>query len=271
MIIGYRVRRRELTEPLLEQLVRSGFRHLEWDWKWDGNSKSPVPSTKELMYAKDICSQYGLTISIAGPNGLSIAEKVMPLRQVSLQLWKELYQASEYLKAKWLVMELGSAGFKSGNSSKKRDRVGIAKGVIGEIVQAVDDGPLLLLENQRRLPEASQKCYLGDDANDLLYCLEALPEDRSGVIFDTGHALIEQVPEHTLRVLCSSIKAFHLHCNDGVTDNHHSLTQVDIDANKSYWESVIDMIHTGVPAVLEIEPLSEALLTKRLIDEYRSE
>ncbi|WP_341281288.1 TIM barrel protein [Paenibacillus sp. FSL H8-0537] len=269
MRFGYRVRRYDLREPLVEKLVCNGFAHLEWDWRWSGDGYSPVPSVEELNYAKDICSQYGLSISIAGPNGISIAEKVVPLRKVSIGLWKEIYLASKFLEAKWLVLELGSAGFKSEDSAKKRERVSIAKDAIGDIIQNTEDGPLLLIENMRKLPEGSLKCYLGDDATDLLYCIDGLV-DRCGLIFDTGHALIGENPEQCFNLLKSSIKAFHVHTNNRISDIHRALTREDISVNGDYWTSVINLIHLGVPAVLEIDSLSAALQTKQLITEYRS-
>ena len=125
MIVGVRAMRDELTLETLDSIHGASFNHVEWDWKWDGVGTSPAPASAELETARDRGLSYGLSLSVAGPTGLSVAERVQPLRDVSIRLWQEIYTASFELNALWLALELGSTGCPTSDLATKRQRIGI--------------------------------------------------------------------------------------------------------------------------------------------------
>ena len=269
MKLGVRIHRDELTPKVLGDVRDASFGHVEWDWKWDGNGSHPTPSLDELRAAQRHCHAYDLTLSVAGPNGLSITEKMRPLREVSVRLWREMYAACRDLGALWLVLELGSAGCSPANLALKRGRIEIGAASIAEILDASPDGPRLLIENQRRLPAGGSKCYLGDDPADLAWLVSQ--SARTGVVFDLGHALINHHPENALSKLAPTVGAFHMHANSGAVDEHRALRNDDVTANRRYWTEMARLVASGIPAVVEVTPLKEACACKRVLLELTEE
>ncbi|HEX8454708.1 MAG TPA: TIM barrel protein [Longimicrobium sp.] len=257
MTSGVRVRRAECRPERLDEVRAAGFVHVEWEWSWNGAGSSPVPSAGELASAARALAGAGLTCSVAGPTGISVAEKVDPLRAVSTRLWRELYQAAGELGARWVVLELGQARCAPDETEKRRRRIDLARPALHAILEGSDGGPLLLVENQRRLDPVLGRTYLGDHAADLVHLLDGLPPERAGIMFDAGHPLIGQDPLAFLEGVDPWIRAVALHANDGVRDEHRALEPGDVDRHPAYWHGLARRA-AGLPVVVEIDDLDAA-------------
>ena len=152
-----RVRRANLLRSHLESIRELGFSHVEWEWSWDGSGRTPLPDAAMLRNAPRLLPDLGLTLSVAGLNGFSLAEKVDPLRHISVGLWRDVYLAAGEIRAKWVVLELGSAGCDSDNHRLKRSRIEIACSAIGEAFESINTSVPLLVENQKRMPVGCKK------------------------------------------------------------------------------------------------------------------
>lgn len=258
MTPGVRLRRTELRPERLEEVRARGFVHVEWEWSWNGVGSTPVPSVGELADAVQALANAGLTCSVAGPTGISVAEKVDPLRAVSTRLWRELYQAAGELGARWVVLELGQARCAPDKPETRRRRIDLARPALHAILEGSGGGPLLLVENQRRLDPALGRAYLGDDAADLVYLLDGFPPDRAGIMFDAGHPLIGQDPLAFLEGVDSWIRAVALHANGGLRDEHRALEPGDVDRHPAYWLRLARRA-AELPMVVEIDDLDAAL------------
>lgn len=254
---GVRVRRNDLTRSHLQAVRSAGFSHVEWDWSWDGRGRTPVPDEEELYTAPRLLSSLGLTLSIAGPNGISIAEKVDPLRAVSLRLWKEVCIAASEIGARWVVLELGSAGCDTDDSWIKRRRIDLARSAVRDLRHSLPSSLPLLIENQKRLRPGGKKCLLGDDAADLMHLIERCGDPGIGIMFDTGHALIDQDPLEFLTQARGAVRAVALHANDGEWDEHRALTAADLNTRPAYWKAVAEVAEDKT-VVVEIDELSAA-------------
>src|SRR5690606_9537588 len=131
--------------------------------------------------------------SIAGPTGINISEKISPLRKVSISIWKQIYQTSYEIGSKWLVMELGTVRTKSKNSLQKKQRLEIVKESLDDIYNfSKSKDTMILIENLKKIDPVFQKYSIGDRASDLLCLMENYDSSHVGIIFDTGHAQIQQ-------------------------------------------------------------------------------
>lgn len=255
---GIRVRRHHVAARRFAALRDRGFSHVEWEWAWDGDGESPVPPPPQCREARALAAQHGLTLSVAGPTGLSIAEKMRPLRRVSVRLWREMYAAIAELGARWLVLELGAAGCSPDDRDKKQARAAIARDAMQELAGELGpDDPALLIENQRVLEPGFKRCYLGDDPADLLVALGELAGPQVGIMFDTGHALIRRAPLGVLEALAPRLRALALHANGGERDEHRALGPEDVRAHPRYWAEVAAAARR-CPVVIEIDDLDEA-------------
>ena len=265
VIFGIRVRRHDLTQKRIEEICAFGFTHVEWEWSWNGSGHTSVPNSETLKEAIELFKEYKLTCSVAGPNGISIAEKVDPLRQVSISLWQAIYKAAALMRAKWVVLELGSAGCYPNDRATKQKRINIAARAVADILRhSSSNNPFLLIENQRRLPSEWKKCYLGDDARDLNMFLAELNKERVGIMFDTGHALIRSSPNNFLSQIKNHICSIALHANNGMADEHRELKFADINANPAYWYNLASLATQNIPVVIEIDDIKEAVRCKQI-------
>jgi sugar phosphate isomerase/epimerase len=262
---GVRVRQPELGEATLDAVLAHGFRHVEWHWPWDVAAGTAVPTPERLQQAARNLRAREMTVSVAGPNGLSLAEKVRPLREVSVGLWRGIHAAAAALGARWMVLELGGAGLHPDDRVRKAVRIGFAEEALAQLLADCEGAPPLLLENQRRLDPVARRCHLGDDAGDLVrLCCRRLAVPL-GVMFDTGHALIGRAPGPVLDELRPHVLALALHANGGDRDEHRALQDADVAARPDYWLAVAELARR-VPVVVEIDDLGEA---RRCLDRLR--
>ena len=269
-MIGVSIKKENINKEIIKKYSDMGYKHIEWKWNWDGRGPSPVPDEKELYAVRNICNKYNMTLSIHGPNGISVAEKVEPLRQVSINLWKEVFNAAQNIEALWLVLELGSVGCSSNNFEKKAERAKIAVNSIQEILTCKTGNTKILIENLKKIND-DRHCYLGDNYNDILSIINKISNDGVGVIYDTGHAMINAEPLESLLPLEKNISAFHLHVNHGIIDEHLPIDNIMDFKMYKFWDKIYEKYMSNIPIIFEFKPKHDVEYYISIINELRKE
>lgn len=269
-MIGVSIKKEDVNEELIKKYSHLGYSHIEWKWNWDGCGKTPVPKEREMYYVKELCNKYKMSLSIHGPNGISIAEKIEPLRKVCIELWEDIFIASQKMDALWLVLELGSIGCSSNNFEKKAVRAQIAAKSICDILKRQNKDTKILIENVKKI-NADRHCYLGDNYNDILSIVDEVSNDGLGIIFDIGHAMINANPIESLFQLEKHINAFHVHVNHGQLDEHLAIDNLMDFKMHKLWDKVYHYYVNNIPIIFEFEPKHEAQYYINVIEELKKE
>lgn len=95
---------------------------------------------------------------------------------------------------------------------------------------------------------------------DLLWLVDALDSDRVGVCWDTGHALLSNIPQGTaLRAIGTRLVALHIADNDGNMDRHWAPYR-----GKVNWHDVMTALHDiGYAGPFNLEVPGESMATPR--------
>ncbi|HVZ39265.1 MAG TPA: TIM barrel protein [Candidatus Kapabacteria bacterium] len=212
----------------------------------------------------------GFGASLHSYPGVNLGEKIARIRATAVDIVVEQMEFGERLGAGWLSVHLGTCGF-SRSSAKKGDRLEVGIEGVGRVLERTAGMRIRVgLENTQRLPDACMKSYLGDTPDECLRMLAALPADRVGMVFDTGHAAIDPLvpPCDFLEAVRSRVAGVHLHANDGAADLHQPVTPEWIHRNARLAAQLVRLGVSGRPIIVEHHTLDATLISLATMREF---
>ncbi|MBS1913066.1 MAG: sugar phosphate isomerase/epimerase [Bacteroidetes bacterium] len=269
MILGCSHTSMHIGRDLLVLLREHGVSHLEMRIT-EIEAGGALHDRIRCAELADLLRSEGLGASLHSYPGVNLAEKIARIRATAVDIVAEQMEFGERLGARWLSVHLGTCGF-SRTSAKKAGRLEVGIEAVERVLERTAGMRIRVgLENTQRLPDACMKSYLGDTPDECLRMLAALPADRVGMVFDTGHAAIDPLvpPIDFLAAVQSHVVGVHLHANDGAADLHRPVTGEWIRHNAAMAARLLQIGIAGRPIIVEHHTLDAARISLATMREF---
>lgn len=218
----------------------------------------------------DILRGEGINASLHSYPGVNLAERIGRIRMTAVEIVAEQMEFGEKIGALWLSVHLGTCGFSRG-SARKADRLAGGIEAVERLLERTAGMNIRVgLENTQRLPDGCMKSYLGDTPDECLWMMSALPADRVGMVFDTGHAAIDPVVPAAsfLDAVYPRVLGVHLHANDGMADLHEPITDAWLARNAEMMTRLRALNGAGRPIIVEHHTLAATRMSLTAMREY---
>jgi len=238
LIYGLSVRNRKMYFDLKNRNSFLGAKQLEFRIN-SIDDDSEMEDTQYWEIISEECKKKEIKISIHMFDSINLGERVNCVREVYLKAIKKLIDLIVGVGGEYIVLHLGMGGF-SYESHKKKERLMIVVDSLQMLLSYCPSNIYIAIENMIRI-ESAYKCYLGDCKEDFLFIFDRIDDPRLKMIFDVGHANIKQLvpPIVFIDQLYNKILAFHLHWNDGNSDQHNILTENWMMEYDQLWKGYI--------------------------------
>jgi sugar phosphate isomerase/epimerase len=174
-----------------------------------------------------IAAYPGVSLSFHAYSGMNLVEEVQRVRNVWIQLAKQLLDLAADVGAIFVNFHAGYGI--DANSWIRRQKY--REALIPVLQQLLDDTPRTVeihLENLYPLPRHSDFCYVGDRLSDFNYFFGQITDTRLKLCYDYGHGNLDEYGIETLRQLADRLGSVHAHDNDQVIDVHASMGRLNV-------------------------------------------
>jgi sugar phosphate isomerase/epimerase len=243
----------------------SGYDHLELTVdNVDDNAifYSKVLQNKVMKLKK----RNDFSLSVHSYGAINLAEKVNRLRKTCTTIQNELLDISEELGAEYFVLHLGYCGFHS-NSLKKEKRLNLVINELKYLLDVIKDYNIkLAIENSILLPYNKYKSYLGDSIEDFNYIFTRVEDEKLNMVFDIGHYNVNNsgLHEEFIQRFENKIIAYHVHWNDGLSDQHLPITKEWKKQYSGLYEKLRSEAKKGKIIIFENHTTDEAYESRKI-------